>query len=173
MIELWAIGVLVLVAGCYLYKADFAQYSIFTVGVFKRVYRYESKREDIECAENYCESGTLEGEIRKATKEIVLFGCPVFRRPTAVNYYCPDHTSFEFQQGAYGVARTERVTESLLSALVAWYEFKPQVESDSQLTEASDDVVSGMNAAVSLLPVVVLVLVIASFMGVAKTLRGT
>jgi len=93
MIDLWPIAVLGIL---YLWRVDFQSYSVFTVGTFKKVYRYESADQTAECSENLCESGCLEGEIRKATKEVVIFGCPIIRQTTAVNHYCPDHTSFEF-----------------------------------------------------------------------------
>ena len=173
MIDLWPIAVLGIL---YLWRVDFQSYSVFTVGTFKKVYRYESTDQTAECSENLCESGCLEGEIRKATKEVVIFGCPVIRQTTAVNSYCPDHTSFEFEQGEYSVTTTERVKESVLSAIISLGTLKFEPQSESELTKsqktASNDVAAAMGDAFSLLPVLVLVLCAAMCISLLKGIGG-
>jgi len=161
---LW-MGVLLLVAGCYLYKADFAQYSIFTIGVFKRVYRFEWHSEP--CSVDGCTDSSV--ELREATKEIVLFGCPVLRHGSVTNAYCDDHASFEYREGLYHKPTTKQVRESIEQAALSFVEWQitPPDEQDP-----FEKTVRTTNGALSLLPVVVLVLTVAVCVGWAKQLRA-
>jgi len=163
------LAILALVAIAYLWRADFETYAITTVGVFKCVTRYKSHNQNRQCSKLDCELGTKEGEIRKGRKEIVLFGCPVRRTDTVTNAYCPDHTSFEFQEGQYQETTTRRVAETVLTGLA----HAAQLNAEPQKDESPfDDAVKGMSAGFDLVPVLLLVIIITAFVDVAKTLRG-
>jgi len=118
--ELTALIVVVLV-GLYLWRADFAHYSITTIGVYKRLHRYQT--DSGECTELHCDSTIDQGELRVATKEIVLFGCPTLRYGTVQNAYCEDHASFEYKQGHFDVQSTQRVQETLVAGIVGFAEW--------------------------------------------------
>jgi len=168
MNALWLVLVaLVLIA--YLWRADFDTYSVFTVGVFKRVTRYKSHNQNRECSKLDCESGTKEGEIRKGWKEIVLFGCPIRRTDSVTNAYCPDHTSFEFQEGEYRETTTRRVAETVLTGLAHAGQLKPETKEDES---PFDGAVNTTSACFDLIPMLLLVIIIAACVGAAKTLRG-
>lgn len=168
MNALWLVPV-ALVGVAYLWRADFAHYSIFTVGVFKRVTRYKSHNQNRECSELDCGLGTKDGEIRKGRKEIVLLGCPIRRTDTVTNVYCPEHTSFEFQEGQYQETTTRRVAKTVLTGLAHAGQFKPAPKDDDS---PFDNAVQGVSAGFDLIPVLLLVIIITACVGVAKTLRG-
>jgi len=130
MLEVFAGIVVVGTLLAYSLRADFAHYSIFTVGVYKRLYRYKVTNEETECEEDYCDRELVEGEARKATKELVILGCPVTRYNTVTNYYCDSHGSLEYQRGEYRETRTEKLTTTLLTGLAECVDSRQQKRTD-------------------------------------------
>lgn len=161
--ELWLLSI-GLLGALYLWRADFQQYSVFTVGVFRRVHRYRATT-DSECTDTYCDHDVVDGEARKATKEVVVFGCPLFRHNTVVNHYCPDHTSFEYRQGEFAVTRTEQVKQTVIAGISAFAEWEVQRQQNKR---PFDDVQTGTGTAVSLLPVAFLIVIAASIIAVFR-----
>jgi len=156
----------------YLYRADFSHYSIFTVGVHKRLHRYKARNTDTECYASMCDRTVVEGEIRKACKEIVVFGCPVLRYDTATNYYCDSHGSFEYQQGNYSVTSTERLATTITSGIMACAAFKGGFEDTED--SAFKDVQTSMGDGLGLAPVALLVLMTAIIIApIAKLQEST
>lgn len=140
------LGGIVVVAGCVAYaiRSDFAHYSIFTVGVYKRLYRYKARNKDVDCEESYCDRTVVEGETRKACKEIVVLGCPLLRYNTVTNHYCDSHGSLEYRRGEYRETNTERLAETLLGGLAECIEWKHEQQQEksafSNATATTSDV---------------------------------
>jgi len=167
MIDLWLlpVGLLCLL---YLYRADFQQYSVFTVGVFKRISRYEGHR-NIECSNVDCDNTTEGSELRKAYKEIVIGGAVIAKYDVVSNRYCHKHTSFEFQQDEFGQTTTRRVAETLIGGIVGVASWKVEQKEDQT---PFDEVTANMSTSFELVPVALIVLVAALLMGAVKGLSG-
>lgn len=158
----------------YGWRADFERYSIFTVGVFKRVKREAVEPGEFECADTMCSATTERAEKRRYYKEIVVAAFPVLRYGGGTSYYCEDHYSFEFIQhlDEDGWQTTDRVHQRLgmaaIEAILWLIGETGQVqglEDESEFSNASSDVTTGMSDAMSLMPVVFLVLIAAVILG--------
>ena len=166
-------AVIVALGSAYTYRADFARYSIFTVGVFKRVERRAVEGVEYECADPMCEAHTDVAERRRWFKEIVVAGMPVAGYGGGTAHYCEDHVAFEILDELDNPTktRTERLKVTLLEGIVAFLAFELEPREDSDLANASDDLVSGVGDAMSLLPVVFVVLIAVIFMSLLKVGR--
>lgn len=151
------------ISSMYSYRADFARYSIFTVGVFKRLDRTVVEAPEFECSEHHCEEQTDVAERRRYFKEIVIGGMPLLRFDGGESYYCEDHVSFEVQDELDNPKKstTERVATSLLAALASFFEWREEQKTfDSEFS----DVQSSASAAFSLIPIAMMVLLAAMIM---------
>lgn len=155
----------------YTYRADFEKYSIFTTGVFKRVSR-EVVETEHECHDTHCEATVSPGERRRWYKEIVVGGMPAIRFGGGAHYYCENHVAFEIRNDLNDPRRStvERLAMPIAEAIVAFAEWKvePPETEDSPLTDAQTNVTASMSSAVSLVPVLLLVLVCALVIGAVK-----
>ena len=159
-------AVTVAVLSLYSYRADFSRYSIFTFGVFKRLDRVVVEDAEYECAEIHCETSTEVSERRRYYKEIVVAGMPLLPFDKGESYYCEDHVSFEALELLDNPKRTrsEKVGSSILVGLVAfleWFAEPIEVEED----DAFEDVTASFGDVLSLIPVVLMVLLVASIIG--------
>lgn len=169
MIEYLAIAGLVLFAA-YLYRADFAKYSIFTVGVFKRVTRKRSES-GVACTESLCENEVSSGEVRIASKEIVVAGCVMLRYGSVENHYCSDHTSFEFRRMDFKPSTVEKLNETVIQAIVhfsTWVQLPAEEREDSTF----NDVTTATQSAFDLAGVAVIVLIAAAMISIINALSG-
>jgi hypothetical protein len=157
MLDVFAGIVVVGLFVAYTMRVDFAHYSIFTVGVYKRLYRYKAQNTDVECEESYCDRTVVEGETRKATKEIVVCGCPLVRYNTVTNHYCDSHGSLEYQRGEYRETTTKRLTTTLLTGLAECLESRQKQRDKPDFANAT----TAVSSAWSLIPVAVLVVIVA------------
>lgn len=159
----------------YSYRADFSKYSIFTVGVFKRLDRVVIETSDYECAEFHCEEQTDVAERRRFFKEIVVAGMPVLRYDKGEAHYCEDHVSFEVVDELDNPrkSKTDRLTISLAAAIVGFTEWKTEMEPD-QDDPLSDvqSVSSGFADAFALMPIILMVLCAAVVMNLMQRFRG-
>lgn len=150
MIEFTAIvGVAVLAV--YAIRVDMQYYTIRSVGVYRRLKRYDVQT-DHDCTD--CNSTINDGEKRTATKEIVIFGCPILRTDTVTNYYCNEHSSFEYRQGEAVTPTREKISDvffSIAEAILA-------IEANSDDINTKTQPVNSVSHSLSLLPVVFLVL---------------
>ena len=159
MLDVAAMLAVVAVVGGYVVRADFATYSVFTVGVFKRLDRAAADGGQ-ECVE--CESEFQSGERRRYYKEIVVAGMPTVRYAVGESYYCGDHTSFEFRQGE-GSGDVRRLSDTLTEAGVqfaVWF-FDGEWDvagQDSEFADYDGNITSDVQAAAGLLPMAVMVL---------------
>ena len=160
MLDVVAMLAVVAVVGGYAVRADFATYSVFTVGVFKRLDRAAADGGQ-ECVK--CESEVQSGERRRYYKEIVVAGMPTVRYAVGDSYYCGDHSSFEFRQGE-GSGDVRRLSDTLTEALVqfaAWVVDSDRVGvevPDSEFADYDGNITSDVQAAAGLLPMAVMVL---------------
>lgn len=154
----------------YLYRADFEKYSVFTVGVFKRVHRRPATETEFECSEPYCSETVVDGEKRTRYKEIVLFGCPILSYGGGTLYNCESHVSFEFTQGDH-TTTTERLQETIVSAIVGFAEWQtiPDVEKPNK--SAFDDAVKATSATADVASVALIILPIVGMMAVLRKLE--
>ena len=166
---LLAVGLLL-----YTYKADFEKYSIFTTGVFKRISR-EVVETEYECHDTYCEATVSPGERRRWYKEIVVAGMPAVRFGGGTHYYCEDHVAFKIRNDLDNPRQStvERLAMPVAEAIVAFADWKldPAETKDSQFANAQADVTTGITSAVSLVPVMLLVVVAAVVIGTVKKYR--
>jgi hypothetical protein len=174
MIELLA--VVPALFGLYLWGADFQYYSVWSVGVYKRVHRYRATDQTAACTATDCESGVLEGEIRKARKELVVAGFPVFYYDSVTNRYCPEHTSFEYRQGEYGQTWTVKTTQTIMGAIERFCALKTTVAVDtddtSEIDHVTDDLSGTVGSSFNLLGVAFLVAFAAVCIGIVNGLGG-
>jgi len=118
MIELAAVTISVLAPAGYAYRADFARYSVFTVGVFERV---ERATVDPTTTDGIDDNAEL-AERRRYWREVVVAGMPTLRYDRGVSHYSGDAVSFETQQTAES-SDTEELPTTLAHAVVdftAW-----------------------------------------------------
>lgn len=152
------------VIAVYIYRADFEKYSIFTTGVFRRVSRRVVETGEV-CDDLYCETIVAPGERRRWYKEIVIAGMPVIRFGGGTHYYCEDHVAFDIRNDLDEPYKptVERLGISLAEGIVGFakWELDTTKTDDNPLKNAQTNVVSGMGAAVQLIPVVILVLITA------------
>jgi len=163
MLDVFAGIVVVGTLLAYTVRANFAHYSIFTVGVYKRLYRYKVTNEETECEENYCDRTVMEGEARKATKELVICGCPLLRYNTVTNYYCDSHGSLEYQRGEYRETTTERLSTTLLAGLAACVESRHEKQSEKPDFANATTAVSDTWSLIPVAFVVVIVAIVVMF----------
>lgn len=154
----------------YLYRADFEKYSVFTVGVFKRVYRSPARETEFECSERYCSETVVDGEKRTRYKEIVLFGCPILSYGGGTLYNCESHVSFEFTQGDH-TTTTERLQETIVSAIVGFAEWQTIPEVEKPNKSAFDDAMKATSATADLAGVALLIVAIVVITPPVRALR--
>lgn len=157
------VAVAVLTVG-YTARADFDKYSIFTVGVFKRVKRHPVQNTGHECSGLHCDAVVEDGEQRRRFKEIVVAGCPVIRYGGGSLYYCEEHVSFEFRQGEVTKTTTQRLAEPILAAFVGFVDWKTTPDHERQESTPFDDVVTTASTGLDLACVGLLVLCAAAVM---------
>jgi len=161
MLELLqAAAVALAVLSAYGYRADFAKYSIGTVGVFKRVDRRVVEPGDFECAD--CEGHTDSAERRTYFKEIVVAGMPLLRYDKGRSMYCEAHMSFESLQagGEPQTSQIERLAVPIAEAVATFMTWDvSETVDDSEFS----DVVDNVNAGLSLIPIAITVLLAAFF----------
>lgn len=160
----------------YSWRADFARYSIFTVGVFRRVERTAVEGVEFECADPICEATTEKAERRKWFKEVVIAGMPLIRVGGGQSHYCEDHVAFEVRDQLD--SPEQPMPEKLaggLAAVVLWIgenvvgPFPDDTEySNDEFSSATTSVSAGLE----LLPIVFLVLVAAVVLGTVKAVGG-
>ena len=158
MIDVFAVVFVALGVVGYWWRADFATYSLFTVGVFERLDR-QPTNDDKPCAE--CGSDIDSGEQRTYYKEIVIAGMPTVRYGVGHAYYCADHASFEFEHGAE--SDTQRLPKSIVEGVArfgVWVagDVPDMQPDDSELGEISGDITSDFSSAARLLPAALLIL---------------
>ena len=152
----------------YAYRADFQRYSIFCYGVYKRVDRRVVET-DRECHEDYCEQNVAPGEARRWYKEIVVLGMPVVKYGGGTHYYCADHVAFEL----YGTdlvpekSTPEKLTITLVEGIGEYLIDTAEPDDDTPF----DDVTTGVHDALSLVPVVLIVLIGAMIISLVKSVR--
>jgi hypothetical protein len=156
--------VFVAFAATWLYAGDFERYSIFTLGVFKRVTHEPTTLNGEECREHWCEATDSAGERRLWFKEIVLFGIPVASYDGGEAYYCDDHAHVAIQTGEFQESRS--VPDSVIWAIV-WiaekFAFDVEAPEESDFTPV-DNVTTNASQAMSLIPIAFLVLFAAGAM---------
>jgi hypothetical protein len=160
----------------YLYRADFEKYSIFTVGVYKRVTHAAAEDTDVDCYRVHCESTVTNGEVRRRYKEIVIAGCPIVRYGGGASYHCQDHTSWEFSKLDDVEDDTRELSESILSAFVSFLQFvqagqlELPDEDESEFANATSSVGTAMNLAgpVLLILIAAVILKLVNAAGVSK-----
>jgi len=169
MIE-YAIGAVVALVVAFVYlRSDYAHYSIFTVGVFKRVSRRPSTTQT-ECEESYCEERITDGETRIAYKEIVLCGVAIVRFGGVENHYCQEHTSLEFRQGEFAKPTVEQLQESILSGFVSFSIFMQNSLDDDAEADPFNQTVKATQSAFDLMGVAFIVLIAAVMISAVKGL---
>lgn len=142
----------------YTFRADFTRYSIFTVGVFRRVSR-RSAETDCECIETFCDQTVSPGERRRWFREIVVAGMPVVRYGGGVHYYCEDHAAFEVldELDSPTPGTAERLAISVFAAFGEFLTALPEPE--SELDDPYENVTANMSTALDLIPVLLIVFV--------------
>lgn len=160
------------------YRADFQQYSVFTVGAFRRVSRSVVTGSEYECVDDYCDATVETAERRRWYKEIVVFGMVLVRYDGGEHHYCEDHASFEVRNDwdEPTRARTQRIALTAAELIGEFASAMPddfgKSKNDDPLGNANASVAAGVSSALSLLPIVFLVLVAAVAMRGMKQLRG-
>ena len=146
----------------YSYRADFSRYSVFTVGVFKRLERTVVEGAEYECAEFHCEETTEVSERRQYFKEIVALGMPIVRYHKGESHYCKDHVSFEVIEDLDNpkISTSEKIGTSLLMAFAAFIEWLAKGEPEVEESEF-DDITASVETALDLIPVIFIVLLAA------------
>lgn len=173
MIEL--LTVVPVLFALYLWGADFQYYSVWSVGVYNRVHRYRAVDQTAECTATGCDSGVLEGEIRKARKELVVAGFPVFYYDSVTNRYCPEHTSFEYRQGEYGQTWTVKTTQTIMGAIKRFFALTTMTvdtNDGSGVDHVTDDLSGTVGTSFNLLGVTFLVAFAAVCIGIVNGLGG-
>ena len=167
MIE-YAIGAVVALFVVFVYlRSDYAHYSIFTVGVFKRVSRRPNTTEN-ECEESYCEHSVTDGETRIAYKEIVFCGVAIVRFGGVENHYCQDHTSLEFRQGEFAKPTVERLQESILSGFLSFSVFMQNSLDEDTEADPFNQATQATQNAFDLMGVAFIVLILAVMISAVK-----
>jgi len=170
-----ALTVAVASVAVYSYRTDFSRYSIFTHGVFRRVERDVIKLDGGECQEHECSSEPETAERRKWFKELVVAGMVVARVSGGEHYYCERHASFEVREqwGQPATSRTDKIAVGVagfLAEMATFWDF--EAPEDGEFSDAASSINSGVSDALALLPVAVMILIMATFIGFAKSLRG-
>lgn len=155
MIEAVALGVAVLTLSGYGYLADFERYSVFCVGVERRVSRAHVEGE-YECID--CEEETSEAERVRWYRELVLFGAPLHQLVDGDHYYCEDHASADYH--LHDIPTVDE-TPWYWAFLEALFEPSTSIEEDSEF----QNVTTSVGAAFHLIPVALLVLIAAMIIG--------
>jgi len=157
------VGIILL--GLYAWRADFSRYSIFTVGVFKRVTRSPVESEE-ECEEYYCENTVSPGEKRRSFKEIVVAGIVVVQYGGGTHHYCPDHASFEASEGIDETPGTivERLSHPAAKLIIALDKRTPETVDEANARDAPRNIASTTSDVVSLAPVIIIVLIASAMM---------
>lgn len=157
------------------YRADFQRYSIFTVGVFKRIDRSVAGAH--ECAALDCDADPDVTERREWFREIVVAGVPLVRYGGGVHHYCDRHVSFELR-GELDEApapTTERlkvsIAEAAVTAITGPAAVDEAVKQDREHTNPYEDALAGVGSALSLAPIALLVLVTAVLLYPVQKLR--
>lgn len=157
----------------YLYAGDFERYSMFCVGVFRRVKHEPAEIDGHECRETWCETTPGDGEHRQWFKEIVLLGVPVASYGGGSAYYCGDHADVTIQEGDY--EETRSVPDSVIWAIV-WVVEKigtdVEAPEDSEFKSVQSNVTTGVGDAMALAPVLLLVLIAAGVLGAVNRATG-
>jgi len=159
-------------------RADFAKYSLFTVGVFERLTRAHSEA-DQACME--CDSQLDgDGEVRTYYKEIVVAGMAVVRYDTGRSYYCHDHRSFELAHGEAGEQEaTSRLPQSVVvgfARFTLWvFDAEEGVDindDDSEFSDVTENVTSTASAVIGLVPVAILIVTASLVINAVNAIEG-
>ena len=161
----YAVGLLVVtvLVVAYSLRSDFEHYAITSTGVYKRIRRYDIETEESCTA---CGENVADGELRKASKEIVVLGCPLYRTETVANYYCNSHSSFEYQQGETVTPTKERLIVAIGTVLALIEPVEAHDEPEFQQLQSS------ISASFHLIPIAFLVVVAAAVIGTVKAFGG-
>ena len=164
--------VIVTLTAVFAYASDFERYSIFTVGVFRRVTHEPADLKGHECREHWCEVDDVNGEHRVWFKEIVLLGVPLASYGGGEGYYCDDHAHVGIQTGEFEESRS--VPDSVVWALV-WvvekFSTDAELPKESEFETVQTDLTRGVGDAINLLPVVFLVVFAAVSIKMVRALR--
>lgn len=155
----------------YWWRGDFAAYSVFTVGVFKRLDRASANATGRECAELGCEVPVEAGERRRWYKDLVVAGLVLARYGGGEAVYCAQHTSFEFRHTwePDDPTATQRLATTLTEGvveLVAWRAERRESRGPFE------DVAATTGSVFSLLPILLVVLVTALMMAAVNGFGG-
>lgn len=159
-------GVALLTTGFY-YRSDFAHYSVFTVGRFRRLRRQSVREEGHHCRD--CDTEIELGERRDYYKALVVAGAETLRYGGGTARYCYSHSDV----GVRGDLEPVETFETVPWWARVFLLFGETLETEPAEKNEFENLTTGVSSAFQLTGVLVLVVVAATIVGAVNALRGS